>query len=103
MGVPKGSVFEQLLFIACISDLPFEINAISDLIAFADYTNFSISKDNYDDFKQMSILFLFNICEWFDANQLVLNVDKNVVNFTTTNLFHFTLAVGCRQNDKRNN
>jgi hypothetical protein len=51
----------------------------------------------------MSILFLFNICEWFDANQLVLNVDKNVVNFTTTNLFHFTLAVGCRQNDKRNN
>jgi len=59
-------------------------------------------KNNYDDFKQMSNLFLFNICEWFDANQLVLNVDKNAVNFTITNLFLVTLAVGCRQTDKRN-
>jgi len=85
-----------------LNDLPFEINAISDLIVFTDDTDVRISKNNCDDFKQMSNLFLFNICEWFDANQLVPNVNKNVVNFTTTNLFHFTLAVGCRQTDKRN-
>jgi hypothetical protein len=69
MGVLKGSVLGPLLFIACINGLPFDINAMSDLIVFADYINFSISKDNYDDFKQTSNLSLFNICEWFDANQ----------------------------------
>ena len=102
MAVPEGSVLGPLLFIARINDLPFEINAIWDLIVLADDTNVRISKNNYDDFKQMSNLFLFNICEWFGANQLFPNVDKNVVNITTTNLFHFTLAVGCRQTDKRN-
>jgi hypothetical protein len=101
MEVPEGSILGPLLFIACINYLPFEINAISDLIVFADDTNVSISKDK-NDFKQMSNLCLFNICEWFDANQLVLNVDKNAVNFTTSNLFHFTLAVGCRQTGERN-
>ena len=171
MEVPEGSVLVPLLFIACINYWPFEINAISDLIVSADNTNVSISKHNNDDFKHMSNLFLFNICEWFDVYQLVLNVDKNcrwwprrynyfglfiysqsalhvsgdvftrnmpcwlginkyakivaswcwsstvllndagiqerqvdknVVNFTTTNSFHFTLAVGCRKTDKRN-
>ena len=34
------------------------------------------------------------MCEWFDANQLVLNVEKtNIIKFTTTNLPHFPLAV----------
>jgi hypothetical protein len=95
-------VLGPLLYIACISDLPFEFNAISDLMVFTDDTNVSISKGNYNDFEQMSKLFLFNICEWFDANHLVLNVDKNVIHFAATNLFHFTLAVGCRKTDKRN-
>jgi hypothetical protein len=35
------------------------------------------------------------MCEWFDANQLVLNVEKtNIVKFTTTNLPHYPLAAG---------
>ena len=102
MRVPERSVLGPLLFLACMNDIPFEINAISDLIVFGDDTNVIISKDNYYDFKQTSNLFLFHLCEWFDANQLVLNLDKNVVNFTATNLFHYALAAECRKNDKRN-
>jgi hypothetical protein len=35
------------------------------------------------------------LCEWFDANQLVLNVEKtNIVKFKTTNLPLYPLAVG---------
>jgi len=59
MEVPEGSVLGPLLFIACINYLPFEINAISDLTVFADDTNASISKDNYDD-EYISLIKLIN-------------------------------------------
>jgi hypothetical protein len=72
-----------------------KINAISDPILFVDDTSVIISKDNYDDFKQTSNLVLSHMCEWFDAYQLVLNVEKtNVMKFTTTNLPHYPLDVG---------
>jgi hypothetical protein len=71
-----------------------KINTISEPILFADDTSVIISKDNYDDFKQTSNLVLYRMCEWFDTNQLVLNVEKtNTVKFTTTNLPHYPLAV----------
>ena len=83
-----------MLFITYINDLPLKINTISDPILFADDTSVTISKDNYDDFKQISNLVLSHMCEWSDANHLVLNVEKtNIVKLTTTNLPHYPLAV----------
>jgi hypothetical protein len=72
-----------------------KINTISDPILFADDTSVIISKDNYDNFKQTSNLVLSRTREWFDANQLVINVEKtNTVTFTITNLPHYPLAIG---------
>lgn len=70
-------------------------NTISEPILFADDTSVIISKDNYDDFKQSSNLVLSHMCQWFDVNQLVLNVEKtNTVKFAITNLPLYPLAIG---------
>jgi hypothetical protein len=59
-----------------MNDLPLQINAISDPILFADDTSVLISKDNCEDFQQTANLVLSNMRKWFEANQLVLNMEK---------------------------
>jgi len=49
---------------------------------FADDTIVFISKNNYDDFKEAFNLDLSHISKWFDANQIILNVEKtNIVRY----------------------
>jgi hypothetical protein len=75
-----------------------KINFISVPTLFADDTTFIISKDNYDDFKQMSNCVLSLMCLWFDANQLVLNAEKpNTIKFKTDNLPHYLLLTGLKK------
>jgi hypothetical protein len=66
----------SLLFIIYINDLLLQINTSSDPILFADDTSVLISKDNYDNFQQTSNLVLSHMSKWFQANQLVLNMEK---------------------------
>jgi hypothetical protein len=50
---------------------------------FADDTSVFISKNNYDDFKEMFNSVLSHVSKWFHANQLILNVEKtNIVRFS---------------------
>jgi len=59
---------------------------------FADDTNILISKNNYDDFKQVFNLILSHTSTWFHPNHLILNVEKtNIVNFNPTKFSHYPL------------
>ena len=55
-------------------DLPVSINHTTDVVLFADDTGVLIINKNYDDFKQKVNLTLSSVSQWFDANQLVLNI-----------------------------
>jgi hypothetical protein len=97
-GVPQGSVLGPLLLLMYINDLPLQSNKISHPILFADDTSVLISKENYDDFQQTSNLVLSHMIKWFEANQLVLNMDKtNMLKFKTSNVPHQPLTTGYKQ------
>jgi hypothetical protein len=65
---------------------------------FAEDTSVIISKNNYDDFKEVFNLFLSHISKWFHANHLILNVEKtNRVRFTSK-LSYYPLGLNMQVN-----
>lgn len=73
------------------------IKSTSDPTLFADNTSVIISKANYSDFKQMSTHVPSLTYPWFEADQLVLSVEKpNTVKFKTTNL-HYPPNTGLKK------
>jgi hypothetical protein len=87
-----------LLFVLYINDLPLQINKISDPILFADDTSVLISKDNYNDFQETANLVLSRMMKWFEANHLVLNMEKiSMIKFKTGNVPHQPLTMGYEQ------
>jgi tRNA A58 N-methylase Trm61 len=59
------------------------INHFSNVVVFADDTSDLITDKNYDECKQNINLTLLYISQWFDANQLALNIAKtNIIQFT---------------------
>jgi hypothetical protein len=51
---------------------------------YAKDTSVLISNRNYNEFKHTLNLVIIHIVNWFQANQLILNMDKiNIVIFTT--------------------
>jgi len=65
---------------------------------FADDTSVFISKNNYDDFKEVFNLVLSHISKWINANQLILNVEKpNVVRFTSK-LSYYSVGLNMQVN-----
>jgi len=84
---PSEIDFRIVTFYYIHIDFPLTIRNISAVIMFADDTNILISKNNYDDFKQVFNLILST---WFHPNQLILNVEKtNIVNFNPTKFSHY--------------
>jgi hypothetical protein len=62
-----------------INDLPLQINSFAEVIMFADDTNILVCHFDYDDFKKASIHVLLHICKWFQANHMMLNVEKTII------------------------
>jgi hypothetical protein len=54
------------------------INHISNVILFADDTSVLVTDDSYDNFEQKVNLASSYLIKWFQANQLVLNVEKPI-------------------------
>ena len=74
-GVPQGSIFGPHLFLIYVSNLP-NASRLLDPIMFADDTNLFF---NHKDIKHLFTVVknkLVNIKDWFTANKLSLNVDK---------------------------
>jgi hypothetical protein len=74
--VPLGSVLGPLLFKVYINDFPSIIGKISHTIPFADDTNILVSSNDHTELNTKLNKVFCCISEWFQNNQLVLNLNK---------------------------
>lgn len=84
LGVPQGSILGPLLYCILTNDLP---NSISgDVTMYADDTYICLHDPSVNRLKQMVEITLTRLVDWFNANKLIINVDKtNIILFGATN------------------
>jgi hypothetical protein len=76
-GVPQGSNLGPLMFLLFINDLP-NSSSILTFILFADDTNAFYSHTSYLTLTKIVNAELQLVAEWFAANKLSLNLEKNL-------------------------
>jgi len=74
-GVPQGSVLGPLLFLIYMNDISKTVTN-SKLRLFADDSNLFVSGSSVEQIVNDSNIMLTRLFEWFQANELTLNVDK---------------------------
>jgi len=74
--VPQGSILGPLLFFIYINDVCCS-SSVLKFILFADDTNLFYSSKSMRDLQHVLIHQMAALSDWFKANKLSLNIDKN--------------------------
>jgi exonuclease III len=76
-GVPQGSILGPLLFILYINDLPRVVQ--NQMVLFADDSTLIVECDKAETYESRTNNAVNNIIEWFDKNNLKINLTKTKV------------------------
>lgn len=77
IGIPQGSILGPLLFIIFINDMPNIVkNTNHTIVNYADDTNLLLIAKNFNELLTEGKKYTDVLCNWFNTNKLVLNVNK---------------------------